>query len=363
MPRPTEPARSAGIALPGTLGFCYLRHDENLGAAANYNLVLALARAPFFKWHAHDDQLAPDCLERSVAALASDPQAVACITGALRLDSRGREVLRWDLPLHGSELSDPAVRFGAIVRTFYCNWTEIFSVMRRSAITRTMQHRAFRGSDIAMLAELALLGPFVRIDAPLFIHRDHAARYYNSVDSDPAAVLAWYDPKRGGDRVWHKWALYRSHLAAISTSCFAFIVKIALLRPATSVHGDVGQPEGAGPGCRLVGGPAPVDRQAQAAALAAQAIGWLPANLRGTAMSWSGTHAAIRPPPLRWARAEWPTLDIRKAPVPGRGSSQPACRHGLARRAARRPEPDGGEPAPAPAGRAGLGSGAGGRLR
>ena len=78
-----------------------------------------------------------------------------------------------------------------------------------------MPHRAFRGTDIAILAELALLGPFVRIDAPLFIHRDHAARYYNTADSDPAAVLAWYDPKRRGERVWHKWALYRSHLAAI----------------------------------------------------------------------------------------------------------------------------------------------------
>ena len=85
----------------------YVRNDENLGAAANYNLVLDLARAPLFKWHAHDDQLAPDCLERSVAALERNSQAVACITGARRLDALGREVLRWDSPLHGTELRIP----------------------------------------------------------------------------------------------------------------------------------------------------------------------------------------------------------------------------------------------------------------
>jgi glycosyltransferase involved in cell wall biosynthesis len=193
----------------------YVRNDENLGAAANYNLVLQLARAPYFKWHAHDDQLAPDCLERSVAALESRPQTVACITGAQRLDGAGHEIQRWKSPLHGTESPDAAVRLGAVVRTFYCHWTEIFSVVRRAAVERTMRYRAFRGTDIAILAELALLGPFVRIDAPLFIHRDHAGRYYNTADHDPAAVLAWYDPNRRGDRVWHKWALYRSHLAAI----------------------------------------------------------------------------------------------------------------------------------------------------
>lgn len=193
----------------------YIRNDANLGAAANYNLVLELAQAPLFKWHAHDDQLAHDCLEKSVAALARHPQAVACITGARRLDSLGREVLQWSSPLRGTESPDPAVRFGTIVRTFYCHWTEIFSVMRRSAISRVMPHRVFRGTDIAILAELALLGPFARIDEPLFIHRDHAARYYHTADRDPAAVLSWYDPKQRDERVWHKWALYRSHLAAI----------------------------------------------------------------------------------------------------------------------------------------------------
>ncbi|MFZ1425801.1 MAG: glycosyltransferase family 2 protein [Geminicoccaceae bacterium] len=193
----------------------YVRHEENAGAAANFNLVLELARAPLFKWQAHDDQLAPDFLARSVRALAGHPDAVLCITGARRVDGHGYELERWNSPLHGTESGSPASRFGAVVRTFYCNWTELYGVMRRDAIARTMLHRPFRGSDIAIMAELALLGPFVRIDAPLFISRDHESRYYRSVDDDPEAVVAWYDPDERATRIWHKWALYRAHFQAI----------------------------------------------------------------------------------------------------------------------------------------------------
>ena len=193
----------------------YVRNGTNIGAAANHRLVLSLARAPFFKWQAHDDLLAPDFLARSVAAMEAEPDAVICITGAVRLDGDGRELLRWLSPLHHTDAPDPARRFGAVVRTFFCHWTELFGLMRRDAALHTQAIRPFRGGDIAFIAELALLGPFVRIDDYLFIHRDHAERYYRKVDADPQAVLAWYDPRRGRARVLHKWALYGSHLAAV----------------------------------------------------------------------------------------------------------------------------------------------------
>ena len=193
----------------------YVRHPENVGAAANFNLVLELARAPLFKWHAHDDQLEPDFLERSVAALTADPGAILCITGGRLLDSQRRELDHWLSPLHGTDSNSPASRFGAVVRTFYCHWTELYGVMRREAAAKTGLHRPFRGSDIAIVAELALLGRFARVDQPLFINRDHADRYFRNVDADPEAVVLWYDPAGRDTRIWHKWALYRAHLQAV----------------------------------------------------------------------------------------------------------------------------------------------------
>ena len=54
----------------------FIRSDVNLGAAANYNRVLALARSPYFKWAASDDLIAPTFLERALEALEGDPGAV-----------------------------------------------------------------------------------------------------------------------------------------------------------------------------------------------------------------------------------------------------------------------------------------------
>ena len=145
----------------------YVRHPENVGAAANFNLVLELARAPLFKWHAHDDQLEPDFLERSVAALTADPGAILCITGGRLLDSQRGSSTTGCRRCTGPNSDSPASRFGAVVRTFYCHWTELYGVMRREAAAKTGLHRPFRGSDIAIVAELALLGRFARLDQPL----------------------------------------------------------------------------------------------------------------------------------------------------------------------------------------------------
>ena len=175
-----------------------------------------------------------------------------CITGARRLDGEGQEILRWNSPLYGTESSDVAVRFGAVIRTFFCPWTEIYSLMRRDAIARTMVFRPFRGTDIAIVAELALLGPFARLDEPLFIHRDHDMRASRTVNSDPDACLAWYDPKRRGDRIWHKWALYGSHLEAIRRHPLSRSERLRCYGSGRQVDADGRQSEGIGTRCRLV---------------------------------------------------------------------------------------------------------------
>ena len=76
-------------------------------------------------------------------------------------------------------------------------------------------------------------------------------------------LLAWYDPKRAATAVWHKWALYR--VAPRRRSLGSSPSPVELLRchvAAAAVDGDVGQPQGAGPGRRLVDRPAPGNWQA-----------------------------------------------------------------------------------------------------
>src|SRR5687767_6137887 len=47
----------------------YHRSETNLGAAPNHRRVFELARAPFFKWAAHDDSGSPQLLERCVQTM------------------------------------------------------------------------------------------------------------------------------------------------------------------------------------------------------------------------------------------------------------------------------------------------------
>src|SRR5690348_7532956 len=56
----------------------YVRSDTNRGLLWNFRRVLELARAPYFKWMAHDDECEPDLLRRCVDELDADPGLVLC---------------------------------------------------------------------------------------------------------------------------------------------------------------------------------------------------------------------------------------------------------------------------------------------
>jgi glycosyltransferase involved in cell wall biosynthesis len=56
----------------------YHRQPKNRGVSFNYRRAFELARGEYFQWLAHDDVLAPDFLQKCVAALDQDPGAVLC---------------------------------------------------------------------------------------------------------------------------------------------------------------------------------------------------------------------------------------------------------------------------------------------
>lgn len=167
----------------------YIRQPANAGANANYNRLFAMGRAPLFKWSAHDDVLDPTYLERCVDALERDPTAVLSHSVTTLIDSSGRRLeLRdgWYFDADGSKYAppEPGLRarglesakpwrryHGILLDTFWC--FEIFAVMRRSALARTRLMEEFYGTDKVLLADLALQGRFVGIEAPLFQRRCH----------------------------------------------------------------------------------------------------------------------------------------------------------------------------------------------
>jgi glycosyltransferase involved in cell wall biosynthesis len=149
----------------------YHRSDSDLGLAWNHNRTFELARAPYFKWAAHDDEHEPTYLSRCVAVLDADASVVCCHSASVVIDEDGTELRRWPAR---TRIASPSthVRLGEVLRPY--PMSIVYGVMRADGLRQTGLHRPFPGSDHALLAELALLGRLVEIPEPLFRRRHHA---------------------------------------------------------------------------------------------------------------------------------------------------------------------------------------------
>lgn len=185
------------------------RHATNLGAAPNFNVVFELSRGEYFKWMAHDDLIMPDYLAKCVEVLDRDPKIVLCHSLVQVIDGAGATLGVYDSEIHGRE---PAQIFSKIVlRAHWC--TDIFGVIRASALRRTRLFGNFHGADEIVLAELAMLGGFAKIDEPLFANREHDGRY--SVQVALKDQTRWYNTAKRRGRGFPLWRQYGGYIAAL----------------------------------------------------------------------------------------------------------------------------------------------------
>jgi glycosyltransferase involved in cell wall biosynthesis len=156
----------------------YVRNDRNVGASANYNRTFALSQeTEYFKWAAHDDEIAPTYLEKCIAALEDAPDAVLCQSLVEIIDQTGTLLRVYDSGLNETRTGRrPSERFKPCVLREHKN-TEVFGVLRRRAFSRTILHGDYHGCDLVLLAEMALQGRFLQVPEPLFRNREHPARY------------------------------------------------------------------------------------------------------------------------------------------------------------------------------------------
>lgn len=182
----------------------YHCNEENLGAAGNYNRGHALARGEFLKWCAHDDLLSADYLERAVAALDADPEAVMAFGRSQFIDEQGGLMER--SPLGEPFGGDPRVTLAADSRDpierlrksldVRISCGAIFGVFRKSAVDKTLLHRKYYQSDRPLLSELALLGPFLYVPEAVFFNREHAKRSMRTPSK--AERAKWQNSKADG---------------------------------------------------------------------------------------------------------------------------------------------------------------------
>lgn len=188
----------------------YHRNEHNLGAHPNYNQTLKLARGKYFKWLAHDDALAPEFLELCGDQMATDPNAVLCMSDIRYIDAEGQDIGVMDMAFPGSLARHPATRFSALVNRGHTAY-HVFALIRRTTLLDSVQLMSFHGSDRALIADLCLRGPLLHEHAPLMLVREHKARYTRA-KTKPKERAAWHDAKLAGKASLPTWRLYGEYL-------------------------------------------------------------------------------------------------------------------------------------------------------
>ena len=182
----------------------YFRNERNLGAGPNFNLGFELSSGDYFKWCACDDCLSPNFVASCVTALDLNQSAVLAYGTTQIIDADGRPVSQTGSVLTGMDEEGPVGRFEKVigeVGTCY----EVFGVFRSAALRQTTLHRPYYGSDRALLAEMALLGPFLCVPGIVFYSREHAGRSINIADKK--ARVAWHNTQAKTRHSLEHWRL------------------------------------------------------------------------------------------------------------------------------------------------------------
>jgi len=191
----------------------YTRNVENIGLTRNYNQVFTLSSGEYFKWNDHDDMCGQAFLMRCVQALDENPSVVLAYTRALTIDTTGQPIKEWE-PRPELTSSEVEIRFRRALKQ-----EETFpqqGLIRTEVLTKTGLLGRYPESDIVLLAEISLHGPFIEIPEPLFLLREHPQRAVRTHQwQNPLTMLAWLDPAHRKSFNLPEWCLLADLVSAL----------------------------------------------------------------------------------------------------------------------------------------------------
>jgi glycosyltransferase involved in cell wall biosynthesis len=147
----------------------YHRQATNVGANPNYNAVRRLGRAAYFKWASANDLCEPSFLEECVAVLDARPDVALAYSETTLIGEDGALVGHYDDPLDAAG-DDPAQRFIDVLYDMRMN-NAFNGVFRADGLARAGEIRRYFGSDLPLMAAVALTGRLHRIPVQLFHRR------------------------------------------------------------------------------------------------------------------------------------------------------------------------------------------------
>lgn len=204
----------------------YFRQHFNIGAPRNWNFVVAQARGRYFKWASANDYCAPTLLSECSDVLIRHPGVVLCSSRTTLVDDSDNTLQPYDGDF--AVLEDwPSDRYGRIRRSLALNNAQM-GLIRLDLLTRTRLEGIYPGSDLVLMAELALLGRFWLLDDALFYRRltkESASRFLSQ-----AELRQFIDPLASPTRTFDNWRRHRDFIGVAMRSPIALSEKLRCLR-------------------------------------------------------------------------------------------------------------------------------------
>jgi glycosyltransferase involved in cell wall biosynthesis len=205
----------------------YFRNERNLGAAANYNRVVELARGKYFAWANHDDLWGTSFIARCVAELERRPDAVLAYARSAKIDDDGNQVapMMGELGLEGDTPSERLRRFhdwfivldeedGWSTDKVEGIWMPVHGLIRTERLRETGMIGLYIASDTILLEELLMRGAFAEVEETLFFKRDHEERSMRaSVSYDDR--VDWFTGHKAGLLIFPRWRLLAERVKAV----------------------------------------------------------------------------------------------------------------------------------------------------
>lgn len=176
----------------------YSRTDRNIGSAANFRRVQAMATGKYFMWAAGHDEWSENLVSESVRNLESNESAAIAFATSYWIDESGQRLKRVT-GYSDTRGMDPMARFFTV---FWGNMHPVLGVIRLDYLRRTHGMQSFAGADLVLLSELVLMGDFVHVPQSWWhrreirapeSHRERMQRYtgkeYGQADS---ALDRWF---------------------------------------------------------------------------------------------------------------------------------------------------------------------------
>ena len=157
------------------------RQNSQIDVHKNFEFVRDYFSNSFFMWHASDDAIEPQFIEKSLAILKRHPE-IACIASDVkRIDSRGNYIDT--ISLNENRYSDSIKNLKKIQNHFFKNPTtnthfSIYGLFRMQFLKKVSMSlngkmRYKSGAEIPQLAQVALEGRIFSINEALKIYRVH----------------------------------------------------------------------------------------------------------------------------------------------------------------------------------------------